>query len=282
MTESLDIVAQAIHLDPHARNLPEVFEVAVPVLAEQSDVEPLVLRRALLEASAESDFLLGSGIALPHVAIPGLRSRAISMVRTAQPIQLGDGPSASADLFFVVAYPSGNPSAHLHFLAHLAGLCRSRVFRDGLRSATGPDEVIALIRAAEQRLGVAASGLAPRSGQQALAIIAVTGERATDAIMMGLLREQLSTASIVDVQNVRDAASQEVPLFAGFRDLFGDPGGRRMIFVDIDNEQSQTIATIVKQACEDDRSASADLVVIPIASRWSWSPPAPASQTSGH
>jgi hypothetical protein len=74
----------------------------------------------------------------------------------------------------------------------------------------------------------------------------------------------------------------EVPLFAGFRDLFGDPGGRRMIFAHVDLEHADEIASIVQQACEDEPSASAELVVLPIAHRRTWSPPAPAPTRAGH
>lgn len=282
MRPTIDLQPDTILLDVAAAGLAEVLDAAASALAARSGMERAVIRGALADAAAESTFAIGAGIAVPHVAVPGLSRRASTLIRTVEPVSLDAPDREPVDLFFVLLSPAGDPSAHLQFLAHLAGMCRSRVFRDGLRAATTPREALELIAAAEARLGGAAAAMPASGGKLGLAIISVAGERAADTILLGLLRRELSSATIVDAQTLQDAASREVPLFAGFRDLFGDPGGRRMIFAHVDLEHADEIASIVQQACEDEPSASAELVVLPIAHRRTWSPPAPAPTRAGH
>lgn len=282
MTPTLNLTPDAVLLDQPAVDLRDVIELAAPVVAERGGVETSVARRALLDAASESDFAVGAGVAVPHVAVPDLADRAICLVRTAEPVGLGAVDGEPIDLFFVVLYPAGDPSAHLQFLAHLAGMCRSRLFRHGLRSATTARAVTELVVASEARLRGASYAVGPAATQRGLAIISVSGERAADAILVGLLRAELTDATIVDAQTVQDAASREVPLFAGFRDLFGDPGGRRMIFAPIDLEHIEELAAIVEDACEDERSADAELIVLPVSSRWRFEQAAPAARSASH
>lgn len=280
MSATIDLRPDAVLLDHPAATLADVLGAASAKLASQSGAEPSVIRSALAATCAESSFGVGAGIAVPHAAIPELPRHAIALVRVAEPLDVGAIDGTPVDLLFVVIHSSSDPSGHLKFLAHLAGMCRSRVFRDGLRGASSASEVIDLIAAAEARSHGARTSPAP-AHERALAIIAVSGERAADNILVGMLSEELESATIVDAQTLQDAASREVPLFAGFRDLFGDPGGRRVIFANLDSDRADTLAAIVQRACEDEQHATAELIIVPVANRWEWRA-APAPARRGH
>lgn len=273
MSLTVDLTPEAILLGVAAQRLADVIGAAAAALGPVADLDPQRVRRALEPSASDTGFAVGDGIAVPHAAVDGIPTRAVAIVRTTTPLQVGALDGAPVDVFFVVLYPAGDPLGHLRFLAHLAGMCGSRVFRDGLRAAATPQEVIELVAAAEARLGIVARApTSPVVGQRGLAIISVTGERAADSILVGLVREELASATILDAQTVQDAASREVPLFAAFRDLFGDPGGRRVILAQVDLEHADALAAIVQRACEEERSATAELVVVPIANRWEWRP----------
>jgi PTS system nitrogen regulatory IIA component len=279
---TIDLKPHEVILDLPAATLADIIGAAAEALAPECALPAAALRETLLDAVRDTSVAVGSGIAMPHAGVRGLERARVALVRTAPPLSVGALDGAAVDLFFVVLFPSGNPRAHLELLAHLAGMCRSRVFRDGLRSACAVDEVLALVDAAQRRLGTATRTATARESERALALISVTGERAADAILMALLREQLGAATIVDAQTVQDAASREVPLFAGFRDLFGDPGGRRLILAQLAPERADALAAIVQRACEDDGTASAQLSVVPIAQAWAWGPRPERTRAKGH
>lgn len=269
MTAYVQLHPTAIILDLPATNAREVLAAAVERLSSLHELAPETIGHVLGGTVAVGEFAIGSGVAVPHAAVPGLAGRVVALVRTAAPLPVDAVDGAPVDLYFIVLYPPGNPTEHLRFLGQLAAMCRSRMFREGLRAATTPREVIDIVDASAARFMGSPRLAAPAEPERGLAIIMVTGERAADTILMGLLGQQFG-ATIVDAQTAHDAASREVPLFAGFRDLFGDPGGRRVVFAQVDLDRMETLAELVRGACEEERSASAEVMIMPIARRWEW------------
>lgn len=266
----LGLAAETIVLDQPAEDLRDVVEVAAEVLATASGVARSVLRRSLEQATADAAFALGHGLAVPHAAVDGLRRRAVCFVRTAPAVAMPTPDGIPVDRFFVVLYPAGDAAGHLRFLAHLSGMCRSRLFREGLAAAADARAVLDLVANAEARLSRSQPPARDMGDRPCLALIWVRGERAADNIVVELLGHDLGEASILEAQSVREAASREVPLFAGFRDLFGDPGGQRVIVAHISEAVADVVAATVQRVCEDEPGASAEMTVVPVAQRWAW------------
>src|SRR5690606_23604598 len=133
-----------------------------------------------------------------------------------------------------------DPHAHLVLLAHWARLAQSRTFLDGLRRARTPDEVMALVCAAELRHAPVPAETKPVASHD-LIVISVSGEKVVDALLIGLVDDGYEDACVIEAQSLREAATREVPLFAGFRDLFGDPGGRRVLLVDVEASRTDAV-----------------------------------------
>lgn len=275
--------AEAVLLDVEAASLSAAVAAAIPRLAELTGLDPAVISRPLEEATRESDFAIGAGIAVPHAPIPGLPVPAVVFVRVAKPIDIGAIDRLPADLIFVTVFPAGDSAGHLRFLAHLAHLAHSRVLRDGLRNAVDAHEVVALVEAADARRAAS-----PRAATQApaaetyLAVISLAGEKAVDAVLVELLDCGLEDATILDAQSAREAASREVPLFAGFQDIFGDPGGRRVILAFVSAAQLDEVSAMVGRVCEEREASSGEVWFMPLASRWKWTPRSDAPPTKGH
>jgi len=277
---------EAILLDVAATGLDGVLAKASSALARQTDVAVERIETALRDATRESDFALGVGIAVPHVELEEVASTAVVLVRLTSPIGIGALDGAPVDLLFVTLFPTTDPTGHLTFLAHLARLAQSRVFRDGLRRARDPGEVMALIDAAQARqvTTTRAATRAPTHGaaEDVLAIITLAGEKAVDSALVELLDQDMGHAVIADAQSVREAASREVPLFAGFRDIFGDPGGQRVILVRVPAGKVDAMTGLVRRVCEERGPSRAEIMFVPVAAHWTWTKQDDAPAPRGH
>lgn len=258
------------------------------VLAQQDDVSVGTLRyrvaekmalvaglpvdrveAALLEATAEEGYSIGSGVAIPHIELPELTETFVCLatLRSPLPLRTIDGKAIEV-MVFILSKP--DPHAHLLLLAHLARLSQSRTFLDGLRRSQSAEEIIQIVRAAEMRHRAVrlTSSPAPQS-TYALFVISLGGEKIVDSLLVDLVDQGFGDASVLEAQSLREAAANEVPLFAGFRDLFGDPGGRRILIIEAELEQSETLIAAVKRVADEHKSEDARISVIPLQTKWS-------------
>lgn len=237
---------------------------------------------ALHEATSGEGYSIGDGVAIPHIELSELAETFVCLVtlRSPLPMRSIDGKPVNVVLF-ILSKP--DPHAHLLLLAHLARLAQSRTFLEGLRRSQSAEEVVKLVQAAELRHKALRAVVpeAPRSSDS-LFIISVGGEQMVDALLVDLVDLGFGEASVLEAQNLRQAAAHEVPLFAGFRDLFGDPGGRRVLIVEAETDRADLVFSAVKRVSEEHKSEDAHVAVIPIQSRWSMPKRADTVPTKEH
>ena len=126
----------------------------IPALAKEPAARQTLLR-ALQEREQLHSTGIGDGIALPHArnALAGLVDGAIIVFgRHSAGIEYGALDGIAARLFFLLVAPT--VSQHLNILARLSRLLRDPQLRQNLLTASQPEEVIALIREAEAKMGV--------------------------------------------------------------------------------------------------------------------------------
>jgi PTS system fructose-specific IIC component len=87
---------------------------------------------------------LGGGIAIPHCRSAAVATNSLAFARLSPPVDFGaaDGP---ADIAFLIAASDGSDDAHLQLLAKLARSLMRAEFTDGLRAATSPEQIVALV-----------------------------------------------------------------------------------------------------------------------------------------
>ncbi|MCA0295858.1 MAG: fructose-specific PTS transporter subunit EIIC [Actinobacteria bacterium] len=90
---------------------------------------------------------LGGGIAIPHCRSAAVNTNTLAFARLNPKVEFGaaDGP---ADLAFMIAASEGSDDAHLTLLAMLARSLMRAEFLEGLRSATTPEQIVALVNEA--------------------------------------------------------------------------------------------------------------------------------------
>lgn len=249
-----------------AGSLEQLICAVAQNLAEVAGIDRDHVARAFREATAGEGFSLGSGVAIPHTELPELAETLVCLVTTREPLPLPALDGRSPDIFlFILSKP--DPHAHLVLLAHWARLAQSRTFLDGLRRARTPDEVMALVRAAELRHAPVPAETKPVASHD-LIVISVSGEKVVDALLIGLVDDGYEDACVIEAQSLREAATREVPLFAGFRDLFGDPGGRRVLLVDVEASRTDAVMSAVQRICEEHRAKDARVSVLPLRRHW--------------
>jgi len=87
---------------------------------------------------------MGMGIAIPHAKSSGVRTAGVAFGRPRAPLAYGE---EEADLIFMIAAPEGEHNLHVKVLQQLARRLMHENFREGLRGARSPEEVVDLMRA---------------------------------------------------------------------------------------------------------------------------------------
>ena len=87
---------------------------------------------------------MGMGIAIPHAKSSGVRTAGVAFGRPSAPLAYGE---EEADLIFMIAAPEGEHNLHVKVLQQLARRLMHESFREGLREASTPEEVVDLMRA---------------------------------------------------------------------------------------------------------------------------------------
>jgi mannitol/fructose-specific phosphotransferase system IIA component (Ntr-type) len=270
-------------LDIPGADLHTVLAAAAAALAVHEGLDRVAVEDALHQAAAEgASVTVGAGVAIPHARFAIAAPRVV-VVRTRGPIPLRGADNQPVDLFFVTLAPHEQPREHLLLLAHIARLMHSRLLLDSLRRATTADEVVALIEAAELRHHLTTENaiVAAAPIVRELVLIEIVGERAVDRLLVDLADAGFADAVAVDGQPVRDLMASELPLFAGFRDLLGDPAGTRIFLVTVPADRTEHILELVRNSCEQSGCPSARVAVMPLRHYWRWTLAEP-SRSKGH
>ena len=114
---------------------------------------------------------LPGGIAIPHAKSAAVTEPSLAFARLTPGVDFGafDGP---ADLVFLIAAPEGAAEAHLAVLSKLARSLMQEDFTTGLRAASTPADVVAIVEAAIGESDAAPAAPAPASAPAAPAATA--------------------------------------------------------------------------------------------------------------
>jgi mannitol/fructose-specific phosphotransferase system IIA component (Ntr-type) len=258
----------------------EIVRVVAEALAKGAGLDAARVHAAFVDAMQSPGFSIGGGVAIPHTEIGDLSETWVCLVTLARPLPARSIDGRSLDIFvFILSKP--DPHAHLLLLAHLARLMQSRTFVDGLRRVRSGEEAVALVRAAEARHAAVPGADAPLA-TGALVLVSISGEKAVDALLIDLVDQGLGDACVIEAQSLREAAAREVPLFAGFRDLFGDPGGRRLFLVETSADRTDDVLAAVSRICSEYGAKDARASAIPVQTRWALAKPRQGSPAGGH
>ncbi len=159
----------------------EVIQSLAALVAKTGRADEAGLAADALAREEKAVTGLGGGIAIPHCRSAAVHTNTLAFARLSPKVEFGaaDGP---ADLAFMIAASEGSDDAHLTLLAMLARSLMRAEFLEGLRSATTPEQIVALVNQAtapEEKVAAAAPAVAApvaaaASAEKRKLIVAVT------------------------------------------------------------------------------------------------------------
>ena len=266
MTASAWLDTSLVMTGVQAESAEELVALVSDRMAEVAGLDVAATRAALRDALRIEGWSLGAGVGVPHAELAGIEHAVVCLVVTSAPIELPSIDGRALDVFFFILAPPDAPEAHLLLLAQIARLAQSRTLVEGLRRAGSADEASALVRAAQLRHAPARSP--SLSSDRVLLSIVIAGEQAVDALLVHLLDRGFGDATILEAQSVREASTTEVPLFVGLDDIFGDPGGRRVILLHANTDEADEIVAAVQRIAQEHSAQAARVSVVPLREHW--------------
>jgi mannitol/fructose-specific phosphotransferase system IIA component (Ntr-type) len=127
----------------------------VDLLAEKGKIDKKDvdgIKQAILKRESLGSTGIGHGLAIPHAkASPHVKGLVGAFGRSARGIEYGAIDGEPCRLFFLMVSHANGVDAHLKILKRLAGLARDPNFCRFLRDAKDEDEVLQLLKEAEER-----------------------------------------------------------------------------------------------------------------------------------
>jgi fructose-specific phosphotransferase system IIA component len=104
----------------------------------------------LLEREKVSSTGIGSGVAIPHKIVPGLKNTVIAFGRKKKGIPFDSTDGQPVTLLFLILGKEGSEAFHLRLLSKLARLLQQEAFREELIRSESPDEIISILHRWEE------------------------------------------------------------------------------------------------------------------------------------
>lgn len=111
---------------------------------EERDRPKLV--QALLERESLGSTGVGHGIGIPHAKLEGVRELVAAFGISHQGIHFDSLDGEPAHIFFLLVAPHDSAGPHLKALARISRLLKDKFFRNTLRKATTPEEILQVIQ----------------------------------------------------------------------------------------------------------------------------------------
>ena len=108
-----------------------------------------VLMGALQKRERVMSTGIGGGIALPHALSDDLEQLYMVFAHTSEPIDFEALDSQPVDLIFMLVGPKACGNVYVKLLARVSRLLQSEDFKNRLRAAATPDEVLEVFRGEE-------------------------------------------------------------------------------------------------------------------------------------
>jgi nitrogen PTS system EIIA component len=134
-----------------ARDVDDVVaQVAARAAAAGLGPEEVIAGR-LLERERTHPTVLGSGLAVPHATVPGLKDPVIGVALASVPVAFGGDAAEGVRLFFVLLSPPGHEREHVKLLARICRLMRHRTIIEELERAPDAAHVLDIVEAVDQQ-----------------------------------------------------------------------------------------------------------------------------------
>ena len=121
-----------------------INELALPV-AQVSGKGHREIVQVLIERERLGSTGIGGGIAIPHGKLSGLTSLILAFGLSRTGVEFDALDSRPTSIFFLLLSPDNSTGLHLRLLARISKLLKEESFKEKLKNATDPDDVIRII-----------------------------------------------------------------------------------------------------------------------------------------
>ena len=132
-------------LDLPATSKKRVFEQASLLLENNQGIERAAVYESLFARERLGSTGLGSGIAVPHGRVKGLKAGVAAFIRLAKPIPFDAPDRQPVGQLLILVTPEASTQQHLDILAEVARLFSNEALRSHLAIETDPAVVHALL-----------------------------------------------------------------------------------------------------------------------------------------
>ena len=150
MTISALLSPQRIFLDVEISSKKKLLELIANIVADKAELTESSLYNNLLNRERLGSTGLGHGFAVPHARVEGLEQTVGCFFRLKNPVNFEAPDNEPVDLVFTIVIPEEATEEHLVILSSLAGLFSQADLREAVRKASDRDEIVKIIRSAEQ------------------------------------------------------------------------------------------------------------------------------------
>ena len=135
-----------------ARDKEDLLARMVDLLVQSGRVrDSEVLMREILKRERVMSTGIGGGIAIPHALSSDIENLSLVFGRTRAPLDFQALDSQPVDLVFMLVGPKNAASLYVKLLARVSRLLQDERFKEGLREATTPGEVLDAFRLEEDQ-----------------------------------------------------------------------------------------------------------------------------------
>lgn len=138
---------ELVALGLEAADKEQLLQQMVDLLVKGARVaEAQVIMRELLKREHVMSTGIGGGIALPHALSNDIPALALVFARTRTPVDFHALDGSPVDLVFMAVGPKSASNVYVKLLARVSRLLQSEDFKEGLRQASTPEDVLAVFR----------------------------------------------------------------------------------------------------------------------------------------
>ncbi len=131
----------------------KVLDELLTVLAKSEKIKDKgKILKSLLEREKLGSTGIGQGIAVPHTKTDEVNELVGALGISQKGVEFDSLDGEPVYIIFLVLAPTKATGIHLKALAKIARLLKDRVFRNSLRSAKSPSEVLKIIQEDEEKL----------------------------------------------------------------------------------------------------------------------------------
>lgn len=139
-TLSIDnIICNSVDITCKKQVLEYIGHIACRCSEELNYVEVL---QALIQRERLGSTALGHGVAVPHARVEHIDQPIVCLITTHTAINFYEGETVAVDIIFGILAPVDANQQQLNLLADITTRLQHKSYRDGLRHAQTPDELL--------------------------------------------------------------------------------------------------------------------------------------------